>query len=161
MLSSNAATWSSSSRAISSWAKSRTRSRRAALPARARGAAQLLGRLRVLTGGEGRPALGEQSLEAVAVELVRVDLQRVRRRPPFAASPAAGSSLRSAETQFWSTLAAVGGGSLAPELVDDDVARQRLVPVEEQEGQHGALPRAAEGELSFPPSNASSGPRMR
>ena len=111
-------------------------------------AAELVRRLRVLAALEGRPALGEQPLEAVAVELVRLHCERIRaaNRPD-----AVGRQLLAQRRH--AVLEHLGGSrwrALAPELVDDDVARQRLVAVEEQEGQHCALPRAAERELSFP-----------
>jgi len=61
-----------------------------------------------------------------------------------------GSSFRNAETQFWSTLAAVGGG-FSPQSSSTMTSRVSVsFPCRSREGQDGALPRAAEWELSLP-----------
>ena len=48
-----------------------------------------------------------------------------------------------------------------PQLVDQPVRRQRLVRVNQQQREQGALLSPAERELSLPSSRTSSGPRMR
>jgi len=61
-----------------------------------------------------------------------------------------GSSLRSADTQFWSTFAAVGGAP-SPQSWSTITSRVRVsFACRSRKGQHGALLRAAERELSLP-----------
>ncbi len=78
---------------------------------------------------------------------------RPRPARPRAGSPAAasrsipsGSSFRSRETYPWSALTAVSGGLLAPELVDQPLAREHPVRVQQQEREQRALLRRVRAE---------------
>ena len=102
----------------------------------------------MVSGFEGGSAFRQQPFEAVAVELVGLECEPV----------GPGNRPDGVVRQFLAqcrhaVLEHLRGGRwsvLAPELVDDHVPRERLVAVQEQEGEHGALPRAAERELSLP-----------
>ena len=72
---------------------------------------------------------------------------RAFRASRSAASPSASASaFRSRETYACSVFAAVAGGRLAPEVVDERVLRHDLVRPQEQRGQQRALLGAAEVE---------------
>ena len=101
----------------------------------------------VVAGLECHPALSEQPLEAVAIELSRLDRNAVG-----AADGADRVSRELLAQRRDAVLQDLGGGRrriLAPELVDDHVAGERLVRVEEEQRQDRALLGAAERELSL------------
>ncbi len=103
---------------------------------------QTVQRVGVITGRQGCPALGEEPLEAVAVELVGLEGEavgaadssnRVRRQLLAQGRDAVLQHLRRGRRRL-----------VAPQLVDDHVPRQRHVAVQEQESEDSALSRAAE-----------------
>ena len=102
--------------------------------------------------------LGAQPLEPPQVEVVAVRRRgrspergvRTRSRP---------SALRSATIEFWRDVVAVFGG-LSPQIdVDEVVGRDDVTRAQQQEREHGALPRRRRGRAARPrPSRPRAGP---
>ena len=118
-------------------------------PPEAEGGAQLCRRSLGLAGCERGPATGERALEAVAVELVRRQLERIRPADRAQGLGASGQFLPQGRDAVLQDLGRRGGRALAPERVDDDVPGQGLVRPQQQQGQDGALPRAAKRKPAF------------
>ena len=108
--------------------------------------AQLPARRGRVAGGDCLPRAGDEVLEAVAVQLARLDPQEVARgasherflrRPESPPQPGDVPLERSPR----------GRRRLpVPELVHQPVGRDDLVRLQEEEGEDGALPRSAEGD---------------
>ena len=113
------------------------------------GAPQLLGRLPGLAGRERGSSLGQTAFEAVAVELVRLDPKRIAAANGAKGLGAAGQLLPEGRNTVLQHLRSGLGRVLSPELVDDHVARHRLVAAQEQAGQHRPLPRPAQGQAAL------------
>jgi len=107
--------------------------------------AQEAGRVRGPAARERVPTLAQEPLEAIDVELAVLDPQRVaapvRLEPvPFAVAERAPQ----AADVVLQHLRRGRRGRLAPQRVDQAIARDRLVAMQEQQHQHNALPALAE-----------------
>ena len=99
-----------------------------------------------LCGPAGRvrtPTLREQALEPAHVDPLRLDLERIpaRARHEQLGRPEQFSQPRDLMVE---AVARGSGRPLAPELVDQPVARNNLVGVEEEDREEGALLRTAD-----------------
>jgi hypothetical protein len=108
---------------------------------------ELLRRLLLVARGERGPPLRQRLLEAVAVELAGANLQRVGPADGTQRFAAAGELLPQRRNAVLEDLRGRGRRALPPQPVDDHVAGQRPVGVEEEQRQDRALPRSAEREL--------------
>ena len=102
---------------------------------------EVAGRRLRLARGERRAAVREAALEAVAVELVRLEPQGVAVSDRPQRLGAAGELLAQGGDAVLQHLVRRLRRRLAPQGVDDHVPRQRLVPVQQQEQRDdGPLP---------------------
>ena len=89
-----------------------------------------------MAGRELAPGVLEQGLEPVGVELVDVELKLV---PVLARDEDAGRQLLAQPRDVdLETLERVRGRALAPQLVDQPLALEGLVRMQQQHGEHGA-----------------------
>ena len=95
-------------------------------------------------GGALGSRLVDELLEALQVELALFDAKEVAARRGWRSGPRR-ASLRSACTATWSELAAFSG-NVAPESVDEALAKDYLVGVEEENREQCALTAPAYGE---------------
>ena len=105
--------------------------------------AQARGRRSRLVRRELAPALPDQPLEPARVQLAVVD-HAGSTHPAGSAARASRGALRSRETYTSRLPCAPAGGSIAPQVMDEDAARDRLVRVQQQDGQQPAQPGAAD-----------------
>ena len=107
---------------------------------------ELLARRLRIAGGERRAAVRHAALEAVAVELVRLEPQHVAVAHRPQCLRAAGELLAQRRDAVLQHFVGGLGRRFAPQLVDEHVPGQRLVPVEQEECEDGALPRPAQAQ---------------
>ena len=116
------------------------------------GLTQCLGRRGGLPGAERALARLDERLERVQVELARLDAEQVAvsARDQVGVRRAAVLE-RSAQLQdvVLDDLRGRRRRPLAPELVDDPIGRDRLIAMEEEKGEQGALLAAPERNLPF------------
>jgi len=110
---------------------------------------ELLGRALGISGGERRSARANEPLEAEEVELVRIDVDHVAGRPRDEQRTAFGASGRFEDLAQLRDMDLQGGRRglrrpIAPEPLDETVARDDFVRVQEKHAQQRALLRAAE-----------------
>src|SRR6266511_4371486 len=98
----------------------------------------------MLLDGQSRASCGEQTLEPVAVEFVRFQPERVASTGRPEGLGTARKLLPQCRDAVLKDLRRGLRWILSPELVDDHVTCQRFVPVQQEQGQDGALPAAAE-----------------
>lgn len=115
------------------------------------GLAQHVGRRIGISGGERPLARFDELLEPIQIEPARLDAEQV------AASVGDEVCVRPAIVEYAAELQDVVLNDLrgrrrrllAPELVDDPVGRERLVAMEEEQGEQGALLAAPKRDLPF------------
>ena len=112
-------------------------------------ATQVIRRLAGVTRGEGRPSVGEPAFEAVPVELGRLEAQRVAAAGGPDRLRAAGQLLAERGDAVLQDFPGSLRRALTPELVDNHVARQSLVAVQEQEREDCPLSRPAQRQAAF------------
>jgi hypothetical protein len=108
---------------------------------------QTTDRVDVVAVRECGPTFGEQPLEAVAIELIRLESEAVGTAD--GADRVGRQLLTQGRDAVLQDLGRGRGRLVSPELVDDHVAGQGLVAVQEQEGEDSALSRAAERNSSL------------
>ena len=110
--------------------------------------AQQPGRQGVLAGGQAPAPLGGQPLEAVEVQLARVDPEQVAGRPrqQQVGAPAAAGAQRLAQPRHVHPQRALRVARRAgpPEVLDQPVGRHHAARVQQQVGQERPLPDPAE-----------------
>jgi hypothetical protein len=93
----------------------------------------------------GRPSLGDEPVELQRVELARLHAHEVAGRAGD--DPRRPEQLAQRRDVALHQLVRTGRRLVAPELVDETLARDRLVRVQEQHAEQGALLRSAEFDL--------------
>ena len=114
-------------------------------------ARERLGGIGRVAAGEDSSAVGEQPLEALRVQPISVDLERVSRRARHERRGIAGrrEALTSSRHVDVEQMVRTGWGPLGPELVDEPVGRHHGTRFQDQDGQQG--PRLDAAEIERPP----------
>jgi hypothetical protein len=99
---------------------------------------QRLGRTRAVAGAERGATLAHQHVELLGVELVIADHERVP--PPARDQPAFAERLAQPGHEVVHAAPRARGRRVFPERVDEAIARQRLVRVQQEHGEQDALP---------------------
>ena len=94
-------------------------------------------------GGVRGARLKDESAEALEVELARLHPQLVARTARL--HPSRPEQSAQAVHRHLEGVRRRLGCAFPPEAIDEPLARDELVPVQQQEGEQGALPGAAEG----------------
>jgi hypothetical protein len=96
-----------------------------------------------VAGGEPAPALGDEPLEPVRVDLLGIERQLVAALARHH-DPVAPERLAQPRDLDLDRLRSAGRRSLAPELVDQPIGAERLVAVEQEKDEERALPAPAQ-----------------